>query len=138
MRYLLDTNALLETARPSPSPHLMARLERHRAVVCTAAVVWHELVYGVQRLPLGRRKDQLRGWMAALQAADLPILAYDHVAARLAAERRAQWEEAGRTLPSRDAQIAAIAMANDLVLVTHNTADFAGLDELQVEDWLMP
>ena len=49
MRYLLDTNALSETARPQPSPHLMARLERHRAVVCTAAVVWHELVGSARR-----------------------------------------------------------------------------------------
>jgi tRNA(fMet)-specific endonuclease VapC len=33
---------------------------------------------------------------------------------------------------------AAIAMANDLTLVTHNTAEFARIPGLRAEDWEMP
>ncbi|WP_302885388.1 PIN domain-containing protein [Kovacikia minuta] len=31
--------------------------------------------------------------------------------------------------------IAAIALANNLILVTHNTREFGRVDGLQVEDW---
>lgn len=34
-----------------------------------------------------------------------------------------------------DLQIAAIALANSLTLVTHNTQEFDQVDELQSEDW---
>jgi tRNA(fMet)-specific endonuclease VapC len=37
-----------------------------------------------------------------------------------------------------DGQIAAIAYANDLILVTVNTRDFAPFKDLQVEDWSKP
>lgn len=32
-------------------------------------------------------------------------------------------------------QIAAIALANNLILVTHNTREFSRVEGLQVEDW---
>jgi tRNA(fMet)-specific endonuclease VapC len=32
-------------------------------------------------------------------------------------------------------QIAAIALANNLILVTHNTREFERVDGLQLEDW---
>ena len=31
--------------------------------------------------------------------------------------------------------IAATALAHDLIVVTHNTAEFAKVDGLQLEDW---
>jgi tRNA(fMet)-specific endonuclease VapC len=34
-----------------------------------------------------------------------------------------------------DMLIAAIALANDLVLVTHNTAEFGRIIDLQLADW---
>lgn len=34
-----------------------------------------------------------------------------------------------------DLQIAAIALANDLTLVTHNTREFARVPDLRLEDW---
>nr|WP_148764542.1 type II toxin-antitoxin system VapC family toxin [Dolichospermum sp. UHCC 0315A] len=36
-----------------------------------------------------------------------------------------------------DLQIAAIAIANNLVLVTHNVGEFSRIEELQYEDWEM-
>ena len=34
-----------------------------------------------------------------------------------------------------DLQIAAIAVANDFTLVTHNTREFERIDDLKLEDW---
>ncbi|MCG8459138.1 MAG: PIN domain-containing protein, partial [Holophagales bacterium] len=59
MRYLLDTNILSEPMKTSPDPGLMVRLARHRSEVCTAAPVWHELLFGVQRLPRSKRRHRL-------------------------------------------------------------------------------
>ncbi len=37
-----------------------------------------------------------------------------------------------------DVQIAAIAVANNCTLVTHNTAEFSRIPHLTVEDWQIP
>lgn len=50
-RYLLDTSVLSEPLRPVPHPGVLARLRQHGGVIATAAVVWHELLYGSARLP---------------------------------------------------------------------------------------
>jgi len=34
--------------------------------------------------------------------------------------------------------IAAIALANDLILVTHNTSEFSRVPALKIEDWQGP
>ncbi|MFM6310562.1 MAG: type II toxin-antitoxin system VapC family toxin, partial [Dolichospermum sp.] len=42
---------------------------------------------------------------------------------------------AGTPIGAYDLQIAAIALANNLILVTHNTREFERVDGLQLEDW---
>lgn len=34
--------------------------------------------------------------------------------------------------------IASVAITHDLTLVTHNTADFANIPDLRLDDWLIP
>jgi len=50
-------------------------------------------------------------------------------------ELRAKLSQAGRIIGPYDLQIAAIALANGLVLVTHNTAEFSRVDGLKLKDW---
>jgi tRNA(fMet)-specific endonuclease VapC len=38
-------------------------------------------------------------------------------------------------LGSYDLQVAAIALANNLILVTHNTREFERVEGLNLEDW---
>jgi tRNA(fMet)-specific endonuclease VapC len=40
-----------------------------------------------------------------------------------------------KPIGDRDLLIAAIAIANDLTLVTHNTREFSRVPDLRVEDW---
>jgi tRNA(fMet)-specific endonuclease VapC len=37
-----------------------------------------------------------------------------------------------------DLLIASVALAHDLTLVTHNTADYQNIPDLRLEDWLIP
>ena len=134
MKYLLDTTVLSELARPRPDDGVLARLDEVADDAAIAAVVWHELRFGVARLPAGRRRDALSAFVAGL-ASRFPVLPYDRSAAEWHAGERARLERAGRPAPFADGQIAAVAVTNDLRLVTRNVADFAEFADLVVESW---
>lgn len=134
-RFLLDTNILSEPAKPRPSPGVLQHLAEHEGELATAAPVWHELVFGVARLPASARQHQLEEYLAALRASSLAILPYDQAAAQWQAEERARLVARGKTPSFVDSQIAAIAATNELVLVTRNTANFADFGELEVQNW---
>lgn len=60
---------------------------------------------------------------------------FDDLAATTFGVIRSQLETQGTPIGAYDLQIAAIALANNLTLVTHNTREFGRMDRLQVEDW---
>lgn len=64
-----------------------------------------------------------------------PVLEYDWQAADWHALERARLVTAGRIPPFVDGQIAAIALVNDLILVTSNEADFRQFKGLRVRCW---
>lgn len=100
-----------------------------------AAPVWHELLYGVQRLPKGKRRAALDDYLENVVHGAFPILAYDQLAARWHADERARLEALGKTAPFVDGQIAAIAAVNGLTVVTTNVRDFTRFKGLTVENW---
>lgn len=65
----------------------------------------------------------------------MPILDYDRAAAEWHAKERARLADRGSTPPFADGQIAAIAHANGLILVTFNDADFRQFQGLRVLNW---
>lgn len=60
-KYLLDTNILSEPLRPVPNAAVMARLSGATGLVAIASVVWHELLFGVERMPVSKRREYLSG-----------------------------------------------------------------------------
>ncbi len=48
---------------------------------------------------------------------------------------QAELQKLGTPIGSYDLQIAAIALANNLILVTHNTREFERVEGLKLEDW---
>ena len=135
-RYLLDTNVVSEPLRPRPRSGLLARLRRRQRECVIAAPVWHELLFGARLLPpASRKRKAVDRYLYEVVLEAFAILPYDAAAADWHALERAKLQRPGRTPPFIDGQIAAVALVNDLVLVTRNVADYAGFEGLRVEDW---
>lgn len=136
MKYLLDTNTVSEPLRPRPNAGVIRRLQEHEQEIAIPAPVWHELRFGCSRLAPSRRRDAVERYIEDVVLESFPILDYGWTAADWHARERARLVGAGRTPPFVDGLIAAIAHANELVLVTSNAKDFRAFDGLRVESWM--
>ena len=135
LRYLLDTNIASAPIAKRPNANVVRRLRMHGPACAIPAPVWHELTYGCRRLPAGKRRVALEAYLEHVIRQSFPILPYDESAATWHGHERARLEALGQPAPYVDGQIAAIAHAHQLVLVTANTKDFARFHDLKVEDW---
>ena len=135
LKYLLDTNIVSEPLRPKPHPSVIRQLRRHEEEMSIPSVVWHELRFGVERLPVSRRRDVIAKYLEDVVLATIPILDYDTAAGEWHAKERARLAAGGDTPPFADGQIAAIARVHDLTLVTLNDADFRRFQGLRVVSW---
>jgi len=131
---LLDTNVVSEVARPKPDPRVLRRLAETEATAALAATTWHELRYGVERVPVGRRREALTAFLNAL-IHRYPVLPYDARAADWHGVQRARLEGSGLRVSAADGEIAAVAVTNSLTLVTRNSSDFADFADLSTENW---
>ena len=133
--YLLDSNILSEPARLKPDDNVLQQLADHDGEYATAAVVWHELVYGCELLAASKRKKQLQSYLDMLLMNGLQVLAYDQVAADWYAKERASLQRQGLTCAYADGEIAAIAVTQKLTLVTRNIQDFQTFQNLTLQNW---
>jgi tRNA(fMet)-specific endonuclease VapC len=138
LRYLLDTSIVSVPVSRKPDPVILERLDANGPECAIAAPVWHELTYGCQRLPRGKRRTALEAYLRDVVRGSFPNLPYDEAAATWHGEERARLEALGRPAPFVDGQIAAIAHVHGLVLVTANDKDFGRFDGLKVENWSRP
>jgi predicted nucleic acid-binding protein len=124
---LLDTNVISELVRPAPDPAVVGFLRQQVPdSVYTAAVCVAEIQYGLARMPVGRRRDDLTARMTTLVAIAFQneVLPFDGECAAFYGEIRAGREAAGKPITVEDAMIAATVRAHAAVLATRNLADF--------------
>jgi len=138
LRYLLDTSIVSSPVSKEPDIHILKQIEEHGLECAIGAPVWHELTYGCQLLPRGRRRTALESYLADVVQPSFTVLPYDEAAAAWHGRERARMEALGRPAPFVDGQIAAIAHTNGLVLVTANTRDFSRFKDLEIENWAKP
>ncbi len=130
MTYLLDTNAISDLMRAGePVERWLAGLDAgDRVVTCT--VVRGEILFGISRLPPGKRKSELedagRRFLEVFYCEAVPERAGD-VYASLKLVRQTR----GLSLDENDLWIAATALAIGATLVSRDT-DFAGIEGLSV------
>ena len=135
--YLLDTNIVSEFSKANPNPQVLEFYQARKNLCAISAITWQELTRGVSRLPEGKRKATLQSFIENFEA-NTEVISYDKFASQICGEMQANAETEGHTLPFYDSQIAATAISNGMVLVTHNIADFEPMREksfLRVEDW---
>lgn len=136
LRFLLDTNAISEPLKPIPNEAFLRRFRTHGAEMAVSVTTWHEALFGMYRLPEGRKRSQVRDYLFDVIAATLSILPYDAAAAQWHAEERARQGAKGRNAPFADGQVAAVARMHNLTVVTANVKDFQFFSKLSVENWL--
>lgn len=136
--FLLDTNVVSEMMKHRPSPRVTAFLAR-QAEFWLAALVVHELEFGLQLTPLGRRRERLRSDLSRFLGIYAErILGLDRASAESAARLRADATRAGRPSNLADMLIAGTAKAHDLAIATRNVRDFEGMDIDLVNPWNHP
>ena len=116
-----DTNLSSELTKSAPSQRIMAWWDSQpRADLFVTAVTQAEIPFGIELLPVGRRRTILES--AALKTFEVSfagrILPFDTVAAREFADIAARRRKLGRPMSLADCQIAAIARANAAVVAT--------------------
>ena len=135
MRYLLDTNIIAEPTKPQPVQPVIDRLTQFGGDLAISSVTWHELWFGIERLPISQKRQNLTDYLQNLISANLPILPYTSEAARWFAIERAHLLKIGLSPSYADGQIAAISYTNSLILVTRNVPDFIHFNGLRIENW---
>lgn len=101
-----------------------------------SSVAVHELEYGFNLLPRGRRKDRIGRFLTALvDEYEDHILPIGRKEAEQATILRARAYRSGRVLHLGDALVAGTAVANGLTVVSRNVSDFSGLDISVVNPW---
>ncbi|MFA6015384.1 MAG: type II toxin-antitoxin system VapC family toxin [Gallionellaceae bacterium] len=131
MLYLPDTNVWIRHLNPAPSI-LKAKLSAHPlGQIALCDVVKAELYYGAYKS--ARREINLA--LLKTLFSEFSSLPFDGEAARIFGDIRADLARKGKIIGPYDLQIAAIALAHDCVLVTHNTGEFSRIVGLKLEDW---
>ncbi|MBD2147479.1 type II toxin-antitoxin system VapC family toxin [Sphaerospermopsis sp. FACHB-1194] len=131
MIYLLDTNTCIVYLK-GKNLYLKKKLENiPLSEIAVCSVVKGELFYGAMRSAYPERNLKLQQDFLN-QFVSLP---FKDQAATIFGNIRAQLTAQGTPIGGYDLQIAAIALTNNLILVTHNTREFSRIPELKLEDW---
>jgi predicted nucleic acid-binding protein len=136
---VLDTNVVSELMRPAPEAAVLAWLNNQPAdTLWLNSVVVSELLYGIARLPDGKRRAQMAPTVQAMLDEDFSgrVLPFDLDAAVVYADLVAMRERQGLAIDIADAQIAAICLAHGAALATRNTKHFDGLGLTLINPWV--
>ena len=130
-RYLVDTNVISELSKKNSNTKIQTWFTSLSLEdIYISAISEGEILYGIARLSNDQHKERLQRWFEAFMTEWFSGggLAIDDKVVQAWATLRA----ATRTLPVLDSLLAATALANDMVLVTRNTRDFADIEGLVV------
>lgn len=130
MSFLLDTNIC--SAHIKGNRQVFGYFLQHAGQLSISAMTVAELTTWSHRASLSN--DTRQALTAFLR--DIPCLPFDFDVAVKYGEVYAQLLASGKPAPLADLQIAVTALAHDLTLVTHNTADFAYVPHLRIVNWL--
>lgn len=130
--YLLDTNICIYLIKKRP-PEVFERFQQiQMKQLHIPTIVLFELHDGIEKNNSQRRN------LAALEQFTAPLRVVDFTieAAKKAAKIRNNLEKMGKPIGAYDVQIAAIALALNMTLLTNNTREFERIEGLKIENWV--
>ncbi len=131
MSFLLDTCTISAHIRRPAG--LQSRFVQHSGRLYLSSVALAELYV------LAYRLDDPTARLEAIEEVirdEVAVLDFDANCARVAGQLRADLLRRGAGVPPIDLLIGAVAVAYDMTLVTHNSADFLPIPGLRLVDWL--
>jgi len=133
MTFLLDSNAFSDLMRKDRrvEAHLAALGPNDKVVICS--IVRGEILYGLARLPQGRRRDDLAKQAAPLFASIVCQPVPESAGDAYANIKRTR-EQQGLRLDENDLWIAATASTLGATLVTRDS-DFSSVEGLATTNW---
>jgi predicted nucleic acid-binding protein len=133
MHYLLDTNIIsyfIKGINASLVQRMQAGVDAQDMAI--SVITRAELRYGVEMM----NKFDKRRKRIDLLLEELPAIPWSIKAADEFGRIRAHLHRQGTPNGDLDTQIAAHALAEKLILVTHNTRHFENVPNLKLEDWV--
>lgn len=132
-RYLLDTNIISNFNKREPSVPLRAWMaDQEDETLFISSLTVAEIQRGLLQLPAGRRRAQLESWFSSPTGPQAlfagRVLPFDEKSGLIWARLMAEGTAMGRPRSGLDMIVAAVAEANECVVVTDNEKDFAGLE----------
>ena len=128
-RFMLDTDTCSFVIRGGHE-RLRARVQRKAGRLCVSAITAAELRFGARKKGSSRIEDAV-GFLLEL----LEVVPWGDEASARYADIRVALESAGTPIGNMDTLIAASALAEGCVIVTHNTDHFGRVPGLAIQDW---
>ena len=133
IEYLLDTNILsyfIRGRHPALNSRVVEALDRKTAGI--SAIVRAEMRFGQS----GMQPHDMRHRAIDLLLDQLPTLPWTAAIADAYGPLKSHLRSIGQPIGELDTQIGAHALAEGLILVTHNTRHFERIAGLKLEDWM--
>lgn len=132
--YLFDTDIISNILKKNPPLHLIKKFATISPVQqFTTAINVGELVYGAYK---SHRPAYFLKKLEEVVLPNITVLPFDEKAAYTYGKVRAELEGEGSVVSEPDLRIAAIALTQDLILITGNEKHFSKIKELKLENWL--
>jgi toxin FitB len=134
-RYLLDTNIISNVTKPAPSESLIEwMIGQSDDDLFISSLTVAEIRRGILDMPRGKKRDRLDAWFVGPEGPQSlftgRVLPFDEQAALVWARLMSEGRAAGRPRSDLDMIIAAVAEANECMIVTDNEKHFPGLKVL--------
>jgi tRNA(fMet)-specific endonuclease VapC len=126
--YLIDTNIL--TYFYKGNKKIEEKFKENSDQIVLSSIVKSECLYGAKKT----KRSELLNFYGVIFVT-YPILSFDSDCADYYSDIKSYLSDSGKIVGDFDIMITAIAIANDLTLVTNNAKDFANIPGLKLEDW---
>ncbi len=136
---VVDTNVISELSKERPDPTVSAWfLGQEPSSLATTSVSLAEVIYGLELLPHGKRRERLSELSRIIFQTALGgrVLPFDDASARHYARLLADKRRRGTPMAPLDAQIASIALAAGASVATRNVDDFEHCGVTVINPWI--